>query len=196
MEYTYTWSGGEPDAFYGLMGMLAGFMAVMVFVLIALAIFMIVVKWRLFTKAGIEGWKSLIPFYSDYLWYRMICGNGWLMFSWLVALIPVIGQLAFLAFNIYVVYCLSRAFGKSSAFCIGLIFFPIVFMPMLAFGSSVYCGPYFPLLGFYGGTGTGNGAVMSEDAFAQMAREQASMSNEDRRQAFHEKMEQMRNRDE
>lgn len=75
MEYTYTWSGGEPDAFYGLMGMLAGFMAVMVFVLIALAIFMIVVKWRLFTKAGIEGWKSLIPFYSDYLWYRMICGN-------------------------------------------------------------------------------------------------------------------------
>lgn len=27
----------------------------------------VIAKWRIFTKAGLAGWKSIIPIYSDYL---------------------------------------------------------------------------------------------------------------------------------
>ena len=36
-------------------------------ILLALTIFMIATFWKLFTKAGIEGWKSIIPYYNFYL---------------------------------------------------------------------------------------------------------------------------------
>ena len=36
---------------------------------------------------------------------------------------------------------LSRAFGRSGKFAAGLIFLPIVFLPMLAFGPDRYIGP-------------------------------------------------------
>ena len=34
-----------------------------------------IADWRIFTKAGEAGWKSLIPFYSSYIEYG-ICWNG------------------------------------------------------------------------------------------------------------------------
>lgn len=31
----------------------------------------VIAKWRIFTKAGLAGWKSIIPIYSDYCTYRI-----------------------------------------------------------------------------------------------------------------------------
>lgn len=33
---------------------------------LAIAVFLLVSMWKLFTKAGKEGWKSLIPIYNFY----------------------------------------------------------------------------------------------------------------------------------
>ncbi|MDO4537422.1 MAG: DUF5684 domain-containing protein [Coriobacteriales bacterium] len=35
-------------------------------------ILIVVAHWKMFTKAGEKGWKSLIPFYSDYILYKLV----------------------------------------------------------------------------------------------------------------------------
>lgn len=42
-----------------------------------IAILSIVAMWRIFAKAGEAGWKSLIPFYNVYVYYK-ICWKGWI----------------------------------------------------------------------------------------------------------------------
>lgn len=37
---------------------------------------------------------------------------------------------------------LSKSFGKSEGFTIGILLLPIIFLPILAFGSAQYIGPY------------------------------------------------------
>lgn len=33
----------------------------------------IIANWRIFTKAGEAGWKSIIPIYGDYISYKIAC---------------------------------------------------------------------------------------------------------------------------
>lgn len=48
----------------GLLADFAGVMFAIMLISIAILILMIVANWKLFTKAGEEGWKSIIPFYN------------------------------------------------------------------------------------------------------------------------------------
>ena len=41
-------------------------------VLIAMLVLLVIARWRLFSKAGEKGWKSLIPIYSSYVMYRIV----------------------------------------------------------------------------------------------------------------------------
>ena len=36
---------------------------------------------------------------------------------------------------------LAKAFGKEVGFAVGLMFLPVIFMPMLGFGDARYVGP-------------------------------------------------------
>lgn len=42
-----------------------------------IGVLVIVAMWRIFTKAGEAGWKSLIPFLNVYILYK-ICWKGWI----------------------------------------------------------------------------------------------------------------------
>ncbi|MBR3225589.1 MAG: hypothetical protein IKF78_09720 [Atopobiaceae bacterium] len=44
---------------------------VVAIVLVFYALF-VVANWRMFTKAGEKGWKSLIPIYSDYTLFKLV----------------------------------------------------------------------------------------------------------------------------
>jgi hypothetical protein len=48
---------------------------VMMFLLIMLILWVMVIiaRWKIFTKAGEKGWKSIIPIYGDYVQWRI----GW-----------------------------------------------------------------------------------------------------------------------
>lgn len=102
---------------------------------ILLDIFLIIAKWKLYKKMGYKGWKSLIPFYSTWLFYKAITGNGWNMFR---LLIPF--------YNIYyatiMCYVEAKAFGKGINFGFGLYFLDPIFTLILAFGSAQYIGAY------------------------------------------------------
>jgi signal peptidase I len=88
--------------------------------------------WKLFEKAGIAGWKSLIPFYSEYVIIADIVGKpkGWFIYL----LIPGINIFAFyiLIFN------LLRCFGKNSLGAqILTLFAGFLYLPYVAFQEDV-----------------------------------------------------------
>jgi hypothetical protein len=96
-----------------------------------LAIIGIVSMWKIFTKAGLAGWKSIVPLYNMYCLFKITWGNGWIFLSMIV---PVLD----LVIWIMTMYRLAKAFNKGIGFCLGLIFFGVVFYPILAFGNSKY----------------------------------------------------------
>jgi hypothetical protein len=98
---------------------------------ISLALFMIVSVWKVFVKAGKPGWASLIPFYNAYVLLKMAGKPGWWL---LLLLIPLVN----IVFGFLTMLGLSERFGKGVGYALGLIFLPIVFYPILAFGESTY----------------------------------------------------------
>jgi hypothetical protein len=97
----------------------------------AFFVFFIICHWKIFTKAGQEGWKSLIPFYNAYVQLQITKQPTiWLLYFF----IPFVN----IYFGIKHIHGLSRAFGKDVGFTVGIILLPIVFYPILAFGDSKY----------------------------------------------------------
>lgn len=100
-------------------------------VLVAFTVMMLATVWKIFTKAGEPGWKSLVPVYGAVVFMRIV-GRPW----WMVLLmaIPVLNLFP------YIMLCidLARAFGKGPGFTGGLTFLPPVFLMILAFGDARY----------------------------------------------------------
>ncbi|MBQ9530682.1 MAG: hypothetical protein IJR70_01275 [Eubacterium sp.] len=94
----------------------------------------IVALWKIFQKAGEEGWKAIIPFYNMFTFVKIIDGNG---IKFLLLIIPVVN----IVYSIILDIRLARAFGKSGGFAVGLIFLGPIFELILAFDNSEYQGP-------------------------------------------------------
>lgn len=54
-----------------LTGSLIGVLYIALAVGFVLWVLSVIAHWRMFTKAGEKGWKSLIPVYSDYVLFRL-----------------------------------------------------------------------------------------------------------------------------
>ena len=101
----------------------------------------IIANWRIFIKAGEDGWKSIIPIYGDYIsykiawqpayfWLTLVLGivssclqgtletNDSLMISMSIVLIKIILAIISIMYSVK----LARAFGRGTGFAIGLIF--------------------------------------------------------------------------
>ena len=119
----------EETAFNG--GMLGG--DLMLVVELVVALFMIVVMWKVFTKAGQPGWAILIPIYNVYVMLMIAGKPGW----WLILMfVPVVN----IVIGIMALAGFAGNFGKGGGFVVGLIFLPFIFFPILAFGSAKYKG--------------------------------------------------------
>ncbi len=138
----------EADIAGILGGVIAG-LGVMVVVILAIAILVIVAKWKLFKKMGIDGWKSLISTVNTYLQMEATgVDQRWLLiilFGALICMIPILGILLFMVVIVYFAVLmnvsLAKSFGKSTGFAVGLIFLSPIFLCILAFGDSKYIGP-------------------------------------------------------
>ena len=97
-------------------------------------LFMIATMWRLFSKAGESGWKSLIPIYSAIVFQRILGRPGWWV---LLMMVPVVN----LAIAIIECFDLARVFGKGAGYAIGLMLLGPLFFALLAFGPAKYVGP-------------------------------------------------------
>jgi len=104
-----------------------------VFITLALTILVIAGNWKVFEKAGVAGWKCLIPIYNLYLMI-VIAGKPW---WWLILMfIPIVSVVIYLL----AMLALAERFGKGPLFGVGLFFLPIIFFPLLGFDSSEYRG--------------------------------------------------------
>ncbi|MBQ9403085.1 hypothetical protein IJU22_00730 [Candidatus Saccharibacteria bacterium] len=65
---TETLTTAEAATAGALMG---GMLGTVVVASIAIAIIMIIASWKIFTKAGEKGWKSLIPIYNVYILFKI-----------------------------------------------------------------------------------------------------------------------------
>ena len=100
-------------------------------VIFALAVFMLVSIWKVFVKAGKPGWACLIPIYNAYVLLKIAGKPGWWL---LLLLIPLVN----LVFGFLTMLGLAERFGKSVGYALGLIFLPIIFYPLLAYGEVTY----------------------------------------------------------
>jgi len=98
---------------------------------LAIALFMIVVMWKVFVKANQPGWGCLIPFYNLYLILKIAGKPGWWLIWFFIPIVNII-------IAIIVTVDFAKTFNKGGGFAVGLILLPIIFYPILAFGSAVY----------------------------------------------------------
>ncbi len=99
--------------------------------ILVLAVFMIASMWVLYEKASQPGWGSIVPIYNMILLLNIANKPLWwiiLMFLPLLSLIP----------GILVPLAIAKNFGKGVGFGVGLIFLPVIFYPLLAFGPAEY----------------------------------------------------------
>jgi hypothetical protein len=119
ITYTTTTSGGLPAWFWPVYGIVL--------------IVGIAGLWATFTKAGHPGWGAIIPFYNYYLLSKTGGRPGW---WWILFCIPIVNIV------VWIIVCIdvSKNFGKTGGFAVGLILLPFIFFLILGFGSAQYLG--------------------------------------------------------
>ncbi len=139
-----------------LLGIFLAYIGIILFIVLLVYVIQVVAYWGIFTKAGVPGWKALIPLYNVYVQYRISWTNPYMYWIYLVSfnlsnvLITqsgflysvgsILGAIAFLV-NLMAVLKLSRAFGHGVGYAIGLFFLGPIFMLIIGFGRSQYLGP-------------------------------------------------------
>ncbi len=109
-------------------------LAFLVVLYLAVIVLEIAALWLVFVKAGRPGWAAIIPFYNYYVLLKVVGRPGW----WLILyFIPIVNIIVW----IIVAIDLSKSFGKTSGFAVGLILLGFIFIPILGFGGAQYLGP-------------------------------------------------------
>lgn len=127
----------------GMAAVGAGVMVVYLIIAIAVAVVSIIAMWKIFTKAGKPGWAAIIPVYNLVVLYQIVGMNPlWLLVlvGMIIPFVNFIAAIAFFVLTILVDIKLAKAFGKSGAFAVGLVFLPFIFQCILAFDKSEYQG--------------------------------------------------------
>ncbi len=106
---------------------------------IALVVLLIAALWVVFTKAGQRGWLSIIPILNYYVLLKFVGRPGWWLILYFIPIVNIVVM-------IIVMIDLAKSFGKGVGFGIGLILLPIIFLPMLAWGSAEFRGDRTPVL--------------------------------------------------
>lgn len=110
---------------------------------------------KMFQKAGEAGWKAFIPYYKNFICFKMAWTTK-LFWPWLIALLalqmlPETESLIVTLLNIaFLVVCttlgikldvrLAKSFGKTKIWGVLLFFFPFIVSLILGYGKAEYVG--------------------------------------------------------
>ena len=117
----------------GIAAAMAIFGALMIPILVIWVI-TIISYWKIFEKAGKPGWAAIIPIYNIIVLFEIIGKPIWWIFMFLIPCVNIV-------FAVWTVNLLSKSFGQSEGFTIGLLLLGFIFYPILAFGNYQYLGP-------------------------------------------------------
>ena len=114
-------------------GIFAIFSALLIPFLIIAAI-MIIAHWKIYEKAGKPGWAAIIPIYNAIVLLEIVGKPVWWIILFFIPCVNIV-------FLIWVTNLLSKSFGQSEGFTVGLLLLGVVFYPILGFGNYQYLGP-------------------------------------------------------
>lgn len=156
--------GNADSASLGLGALLGIFAEIgieMIVFYVVLLVLTIIAMWRIFTKAGEAGWKSLIPLYNVYILFKIAGRNFWKYLGIAVLLgvvdgiigsvtnsiLAIVLSVVMIILAVWIIievvkvnHGLSIKFGHGAGFTVGLIFLNTIFMLILGLGSSQYQG--------------------------------------------------------
>lgn len=108
---------------------------IMVMIILGFVVLMLASSWRLYEKAGRQGWEGIVPIYNVYVQLEIIGRPTW----WLLLLfIPIVN----LVISIRILDLFVKCFGKDEIYTLGCILLPFIFIPALAFSDAEYLGPH------------------------------------------------------
>lgn len=135
---------------------IAVIMGAYLLVLLILAIIWVIANWKIFTKMGEAGWKSIIPIYNGYILFKRTWNTRMFWISVIVGCATglvdkfvdgtlgsvISGILVIVAFVIFVkqLYYQSKAFGHGAGFTVGLVLLNTIFVLIMGFDKSEYKG--------------------------------------------------------
>lgn len=90
--------------------------------------------WKIFAKADKPGWAVFVPFYNIIVMLEMVAKPLWWIFLMFIPIVNIV-------FGFIIWHEIVKSFGKGAGFLLGVIFLPFIFLPILAFGKSVYKKP-------------------------------------------------------
>lgn len=122
-------SASPPNTEGGAMG---GIIFLLILVLLfAMPLVAMIGMIKVFSKAGHPGWMAIIPGLNLYILVQIADKPMWLFILFFIPTVNIIPA-------ILVPIEISKKFGKSILFAMGLCFLPFVFYPILGFGSAEY----------------------------------------------------------
>jgi Family of unknown function (DUF5684) len=101
---------------------------------LAVIIVEFVAFWKIFVKAGQPGWAGIIPIYNWWVMLKIVGRPGWWFILFLIPIVNIV--ILIIVYN-----DLSKSFGKTAGFTVGMIFLGFIFFPILGFGDARYLGP-------------------------------------------------------
>lgn len=107
--------------------------------ILVLAVFVAVFAglWKAFQKAGLEGWKAIIPVYNVYLVIKLADLSGWFLLGFFIPFISAI-------VTFYVYYKFAKNYGQDTLLAVVTGIFPFAGVPIIGFGDARYEGNYAP----------------------------------------------------
>jgi hypothetical protein len=102
--------------------------------LIIVWVITVIGQWKVYEKAGKPGWAAIIPIYNVIVLLEIVGKPIWWIFLFLIPCVNII-------FMVWTMNLVSKSFGQSEGFTIGLILLGFIFWPILGFGSAQYLGP-------------------------------------------------------
>lgn len=134
------------------------YLVVIISALLVWYIIQVIALWRIFSKAGVGGWKAIIPLYNEYTLFKISFKNHGVAWAFLILTIAnfiiscavdlstaatwntVTQIITFVIGVLMIIRCfkLSKAFGHGIGFGFGLLFLNSIFRLILGFSSDPY----------------------------------------------------------
>ncbi|MBQ3261494.1 signal peptidase I [Candidatus Saccharibacteria bacterium] len=132
--YTYNLTNNYPSsattaATAGIVAGIGTFFLVLL--MLAWVVLVVIARWKIFKKAGKDGWKSLIPVYSSYTMLQILNMEPMLCF---LTLLPGANFMLSIVMQVK----LAKSFKKGTGFAVGLILLQPIFEMILGFGPAKY----------------------------------------------------------
>ena len=145
------------DSLAAIFVALAAYLLIIIVIAAVVGIFSIVCSWKIYEKAGVAGWKCLIPFYNTYCLFDIAWETKyfWMFLvstivmnvlnvissqsdTGIVLMLAFVVAIFIIVLQIMLNVNLAKAFGYSGWFALGLIFLNIIFLAIIAFGKNEY----------------------------------------------------------